>query len=108
MSVPASAPYDELLELLERELELAAEGRFDEVAEVAARRAELAASLPVTPPASARTALERAAELQHRLTIELVRGRETVLLALAEIERARAAARGYGPRRLAPRVSASA
>jgi hypothetical protein len=108
MSTPASTPYDALLELIERELELAGEGRFDEVAELAASRELLTGSLPAAPPASARPALERAALLQQRLTIELLRGREAVLLELAQIERGWRAARGYGPRNRGPRVSASA
>ncbi len=109
MSALASTPYDALLELIERELELAGEGRFEELARVSQASAALVASLPETPPASAREPLERAALIQRRLTIELLRGRETVLLALAEIERGRRAARGYAPpRRLTPRVSASA
>jgi hypothetical protein len=108
MSAPASTPYDALVEMIERELELAGQGRFDDLAELAASREAFRASLPATPPASARAALERANLMQQRLEIELLRGREAVLLELAEIERGRRMARGYGPRPQAPRVSASA
>jgi hypothetical protein len=104
-----AAPYEALLELIERELQLAGEGRFDELLKVAGARAALAATLPETPPAGARETLERAWLTQQRLTIELSRGREALLVELSKLERAQRAAHGYAPPRLRPpRVSASA
>jgi hypothetical protein len=108
VSVSETAPYELLLELIERELQLAGEGRFDELAQVAAVRVAHAATLPATPPATARDALERAVLMQKRLEIEALRGRETLVGALREIERAKRAAHGYAPRRRRERLSTSA
>lgn len=95
--------------MIERELEVVGAGRLDELPEITTARQELIASLPATPPAAAGPALERAALMQKRLEIELLRRREAVLIELAKVERARRAARGYAPPRpRAPRVSASA
>jgi hypothetical protein len=104
-----AAPYEALLELIERELQLAGEGRFDELLKVAAARAALAGTLPQTPPPDARETLERAWLMQQRLTIELTRGHEALLLELSKLERAQRTAHGYKPvQRRSPRVSASA
>jgi hypothetical protein len=109
VSDPASAPYEALLGLIERELQLAGEGRFDELLEVAGARAALAETLPETPPASAREPLERAWLMQQRLTIELARGREALLVELAKLERAQRTADGYAPpQRRSRRITASA
>ncbi len=108
MSDSPSSPYDELVELIERELQLAGEGRFDELALLTESRIALAATLPDQPPASARPALTRAKLLQERLTIEVLRGREAVLLALAEVQHVRRAAQGYAPPPRSPRISTSA
>ena len=108
MSAPEAAPYELLLELIERELQLAGEGRFDELARASEARVAHAASLPTTPPAAARDALERAVLMQKRLTIEVLRGREAMVGALGEIERAKRAANGYAPPRRRERLSTSA
>jgi hypothetical protein len=103
------AAYEQLARLIEEELELAGLGRFDELATDGAERAALMASLPAVPPPGARTPLERAALLQQRLTIELLRARETLLRALSDVERGRRVVRGYGPpKRSAPRLTESA
>jgi hypothetical protein len=109
MSASALAPYEAMLELIERELQLAGEARYDELAEVTAARAALAESLPEQPPQAAREPLERASLMQQRLTIELLRGREALMLALREVQHAQRAAHGYKPhRRVSKRVDASA
>jgi hypothetical protein len=103
------APYEALLELIERQLQLAGEGRFDELRKVAAAHAALVETLPETPPSAAREVLQRAWLMQQRLTIELTRGREAVVHGLGELDRARRTANGYSPsRRRAPRLIASA
>jgi len=89
--------YEALVELIGRELELAGHGRFDELQQVCAARTALMADLPDTPPRSARPALSRAHVLHKRLTIELLRGRDELLLELAKLDRARRMARGYAP-----------
>jgi hypothetical protein len=104
-----AAAYEQLAESFELELELIGQGRLDERAQLAAERATLIASLPAEPPADAAQALKRAAIMQKRLTVEIVRRRTGVLLELAQLERVRRAAHGYaaGGRRRS-RVQASA
>jgi hypothetical protein len=46
--------------------------------------------------------------MQQRLKIEVLRGREAVLAALADVERAKRAARGYAPPRFRSHLSTSA
>ena len=106
---PGLAAYHRLGELLERELELAGQGRFDLLAPLEQERDQLIAELPLDPPAAARGALERALALRHRLTVELLRGREELLAELGRLEHGRRVAQGYrGPSIRAPRVCASA
>lgn len=88
-------PYRRLLELSERELECAGAGRLDALPEIAAERKALIASLPATPPASARQVLVQATLTQTRVTMELQRGREQALFSLRRVLQARRAARGY-------------
>lgn len=106
MSSPAA--YEQLLEMISAELQLAGEGRFEELAEANAAREALIADLPATPPAAARGTLERTWLMQERLNIELARGREALLMALSELQRAKRTARGYAPPPRGPRISASA
>src|SRR5262249_32981447 len=108
MSTSESAPYEALTELIEHELELAGAGRFSELAEATIARIELVKTLPHTPPSCARESLERASVLQQRLKIEVLRGRGAVLAALADVERAKRAARGYAPPRFRSHLSTSA
>jgi hypothetical protein len=95
----AAAPYETLARIIERELELLGAGRLDELEATTAERAALVASLPVTPPACARPALERAALTQKRVEIEIIRRREAIVLELAQLEQVRRMARGYAPPR---------
>lgn len=98
-----TAPYEAIVRLAERELELAGEGRYDEIAQLAHQRAQLLATLPTPPPSSARDPLERALMVQRRVTIELLRQQEEVLLGLRRVELSRRTARGYGDSLGAPR-----
>jgi hypothetical protein len=97
MSPAPRAPYERLAETFERELELVGEGRLDEVAQLAADRDALIASLPATPPASARSALERAQLMSKRVAIEIVRRRDAVLADLGRVAQGDRTARGYAP-----------
>ena len=97
---PASpTPYERIAESYERELELVGEGRLDEVGELAADRDALNATLPATPPASARPALERAQLISKRVMIEIVRCRDAVVAELGRVAQADRTARGYAPKR---------
>ncbi len=109
MSTDEQAAYERLIELIERDLALAGEGRFEELVEADAERQELVRALPGTPPAGARDLLERASLLQKRLSIELLRGRDELLAAAGALERGRRTARGYAPpRQRPPRIAESA
>ncbi|MGZ4195999.1 MAG: hypothetical protein ACXVFQ_06495 [Solirubrobacteraceae bacterium] len=99
MSSASPAPYERLAESFERELELVGEGRLDEVAQLASSREALIASLPATPPASARPALERAQLLSKRVMVEILRRRDAVLADLGRVAQGDRTARGYAPKR---------
>jgi hypothetical protein len=90
-----SQPYEALARSLERELELIGEGALDELAALHTERAALLESLPAVPPADARPALQRAALMNKRLEIEILRRREALLLEGANVERVSRTARGY-------------
>ncbi len=92
---PARDPYEQLLELAQQELEYAGQGRYDALADIGERRAAIIDGLPATPPAQARSTIELALLTQERVTIELLRGREQMLLALQRISDAPQTARGY-------------
>jgi hypothetical protein len=59
----------------------------------------LIATLPATPPASARPALERAQLMSKRVMIEVIRRREGILAELGRVAQADRTARGYLPNR---------
>ena len=60
------SPYDELLRFAEREAGLIEAGEWDQLVATQAERRELLASLPPTPPTSARGRLERILALLER------------------------------------------
>jgi hypothetical protein len=99
MSAPDldAAPYETLARSIERELELVGEGDFDELADLHAARAALIGSLPAVPPSSARPALQRAALMNKRVEIEILRRREALQLDLARAQLVGRTARGYAP-----------
>ncbi|HJS96664.1 MAG TPA: hypothetical protein VJ741_20515 [Solirubrobacteraceae bacterium] len=88
-------PYEALARSLERELELIGHGGLDELAALHAERAALLAGLPAVPPAEARPALQRAALINKRVEIEILRRREALLRESANVERVDRTARGY-------------
>jgi len=99
MSSAETAPYEALARMIERELELVGTSDYEALAELKAERDALIASLPEVPPASARPALQRAALMNKRVEIEIVRMREALLLEFANVERVGRTARGYSPPR---------
>jgi hypothetical protein len=97
MSHEDTAPYETLARNIERELELIGEGAYDVLAELHAERAALLAVLPAIPPDSARPALQRAALMNERVELEILRRREALLADGATVERVGRTARGYAP-----------
>jgi hypothetical protein len=97
MSAPDVAPYETLARNIERELELIGEGAYDELEGLHAERAALLEGLPPTPPDCARPALQRAALMNKRVEIEIVRRRQALLADAATVERVGRTARGYAP-----------
>ncbi|MGA2011393.1 MAG: hypothetical protein ABSH51_12820 [Solirubrobacteraceae bacterium] len=95
MSDDDVAPYEALAALIERELELVSRRDFDELALLKRSRAAIECTLPVTPPAAARLALQRCQLLHKRVEIELLRVREQLLVEMAQVRRAQRAANGY-------------
>jgi hypothetical protein len=96
-------PYAAILELAERELQLARDGQIEDLRSLAPQWDALTAGLPEQPPASARTPLERAAALHERTSATLQCLREALLCDLRTTVRASRAAHGYadvGPRRV--------
>ncbi len=96
-------PYAAILDLAERELELARDGRIEDLRSLAPQWDALTAGLPERPPASARTPLERAAALHERTSATLQCLREGLLCDLRTTARASRAAHGYAgqaPRRV--------
>jgi hypothetical protein len=109
MSATAPNPYEALASLIERELKLVAERDFEGLAELKEQRGTLERTLPGTPPASARDALQRCDALQQRVHIELLRVREAILIELGQVRHGQRAAAGYAPaRNRVLRIDASA
>ncbi|MEA2449459.1 MAG: hypothetical protein QOG63_1391 [Thermoleophilaceae bacterium] len=89
--------YDALTEIAERELELVSAGSLDDLAALYDRRDAVVASLPATPPPSARSALERTATLQG-LVSEVLRERlQATGAELRRLGHGRTAVNGYAP-----------
>jgi hypothetical protein len=109
MSSALVAPYERLASSYELELELVVEGRLDEVLQANADREALMASLPATPPAAARPALERAELMRKRAMIELARTRDAIIAELQQVAQGQRTASGYAPPRARrPHIDASA
>jgi hypothetical protein len=83
--------WQDVLALAERELELVRGGDADALPAAIAERASLAAALDPAP----RPVLERLAEIQHQIVVELTLAREDIVRELAALQRGRGAVRGY-------------
>jgi hypothetical protein len=103
--VNPEAPWAELVELAEQELELIRDGRWEEVPAVSAQRLEAAQALGA-PPRAAGPHLERLVQLQAEIHAGLSTGRAFTLRKLGNMERGQAALRGYSGG--APRPEATA
>ncbi len=103
-------PYQALLDLAERELELARDGRIEDLRALAPQWDAIAAQLPTHPPPAARGPLQRAAALHARTDATLRCLREAMLCDMNATARASRAAHGYarGTGRRIRRVDQSA
>ncbi|HEX6458466.1 MAG TPA: hypothetical protein VF032_06085 [Thermoleophilaceae bacterium] len=90
-------PYERILELGELELELVQGQRWEELAQLGEERERLIESLPPLAPETARGALERAAELQQKVSLELTRALALAREGISRADRGRRAAAGYAP-----------
>ena len=72
-------PYETLARSIERELELIGEGSLVELDALYAERTALLEGLPAIPPEPARPALQRAALMNKRVEIEILRRREALV-----------------------------
>jgi F0F1-type ATP synthase membrane subunit b/b' len=89
--------YALLVELTERELELARAGATEELDAVQRRRGALLAELPAQAPESAREHLERAAELQVEITKALAEQLRDTSAELRKLDGGRKGIKGYAP-----------
>jgi hypothetical protein len=92
-----SDPYERILELGELELELVQGQRWEELARLGEEREQLIASLPPLAPSNARGSLEKAAEMQQKVSAELARSLALAREGLGRLDRGRRAAAGYAP-----------
>jgi hypothetical protein len=83
--------WPDVLELAERELELVRGGDAESLPAAIAERAALAAALGVPP----RPVLERLAELQHQIIVELTLARDEILRELGALQQGRNAVQRY-------------
>ena len=86
--------WEQLLALAERELELVRGGDADALPAAIAERARLTVTLGAPPP-SARPVLERLAQVQEQIIVELTLGRDEVVRDLGALSRGRGAVSGY-------------
>jgi hypothetical protein len=91
------SPYDALADIAQRELELVSAGAVDKLSELHAQRHAIVATLPPTPPATARPALERAAGLHAQVTALLQERMRETAAELRKLTQGRTAMRGYAP-----------
>jgi hypothetical protein len=88
------SPWQTLLTLAERELELLRRGELDALPAALDERDRLAATLGQAP-ASARPVLERLAAVQDQIVAEITLARDEAARELAALHRGRGAVQGY-------------
>ncbi len=90
-----TAPFERLIKMIERELELAGQGRVQELREAVAKTGAYMATLPTPAPAAARALVLRAQALRGRVTIEAQRLKENIEISQASVRTARRISRKY-------------
>jgi hypothetical protein len=99
------SPWAELVELAERELAAAREGRWEDMAELGDERMRRSAGM-APPPPQARPELERLAAAQDALVALITAARAITVRELALLRRGSGAARGYAASLGRPPVAA--
>lgn len=90
-------PYAELAELAAAQVRLARVGDVEGLAELVSRREQLAATLPASPPRSARESLALALRLEQEAEVELRMALEQTNGAVRRVQRGRQVTGGYAP-----------
>ena len=102
------APFELLVKLVERELELAGQGRIAELHAAVQHTGAYMATLPNPAPTAAQPLLLRTSALRGRLTIEVRRLRDSLADSRATMRRARRMAQHYRAAPPADRYSTTA
>ena len=105
MSQAELVPFQTLVKLVERELELAEAGQTAELHEAVAETGAFISTLPEPPPESARPLIERARAMRGRVTIDAERARDEIGAARASLRRRKRVARTLRDLRPAATVS---
>jgi hypothetical protein len=95
VSTSETVPFERLAKMIERELELAGQGRLLELEAAVTERTAFLATLPSPAPAAALAVIERARALHSRLIIETLRAKESLAHSRASLRTARRLAKGY-------------
>lgn len=107
MIAAEQAPFQTLIKLIERELELAGQGKVVELQAAVEKTGAFITTLPQPAPASARALALRAEALRGRVAIETIRLQESIGRSRASLRRGRSIARRYRAPR-SGRISTSA
>lgn len=92
------APFQRLVKLIERELELAERGRLEQLQAAVERTGAQLASLPQPAPQSALPLVLRAQAMRNRVTILLERLQDELGASRSALRRGRRIARVYRPK----------
>jgi hypothetical protein len=93
------APFHKLIKMIERELELAGQGRGEELQAEVLKTGAYMDTLPHPAPESAMPLVLRAQALRARVTIETERLRESIAVRRTVLKRGRRMARKYAGHR---------
>lgn len=90
-----TTPFEQLIKMIERELELAGQGRTRELQDAVTRTGVFMQTLPTPAPPSAQSVVRRAQALRGRVAIETRRLRDGLEITRASLRRGRRLNRKY-------------
>ncbi len=108
MSQAELAPFQTLVKLVERELEVAGQGDAGLLERAVAETGAHISMLPDPAPPAARPLIERARGMRGRVEIEAERLRDAITLSRVANQRKKTMARTYGPQSASRGYSTSA